>query len=432
MTSDLKERRDRASSLKKQGNVDEALKMYQSLWVETKDKWDGWNLVQCMNKNKQYNDAYDISREVYKQDPDFDYLKGPYAFAGYMVKIKDYKPEDDYGEIFKPAIGVMELTEKKKDDLARQLTVLKMLEICEKQSRWEDLIEWSGKIDSDVLSTGSFKTQVRGKNVSLPSNRVKWFLKVTKAYEKLEQWDKCYEISCEAIRQFPDDVWFKRRKAISVGYNGELDQAISDLINISLTKSDWFIFRDIAMMYIKKDDYKKALEYLIEGCLVSVNIPDPGYRWELYYYAALCFQKNNEEDLSKKHLLLSFSLRDNEGWKTPEVLSDLASELGVELDPIEDTKKYMKELKSYWTKQKFSSLPKNIGTIKTILPNGKAGFITSDDGEDYYFKVFSYNGNRKGLVRGMKVEFYKQESFDRVKNKKSFQAVNISNINKKA
>ena len=51
--------------------------------------------------------------------------------------------------------------------------------------------------------------------------------------------------------------------------------------------------------------------------------------------------------MSEKHLILSYSLRENEGWKTPEVLSALASDLGIELKSIENTGSLMKELKNF-------------------------------------------------------------------------------------
>ena len=201
-----------------------------------------------------------------------------------------------------------------------------------------------------------------------------------------------------------------------------------DLIKISLVKTDWFIFRDIAVLYAKNDNYDTALDFIIDGCIVSINQPDPGYRWELYYDAALFLQKKGDNKLAEKHLLLSYSLRNNEGWKIPEVISKLASEMDISLESIEDTKNVFRELKPFWDKHKFSKLPKHIGKIKTMLPNGKSGFITSEDGEDFYFKIFSFNGNKKRIIAGLKVEFFVQESFDRSKNEKSYQAVNITPI----
>ena len=160
---------------------------------------------------------------------------------------------------------------------------------------------------------------------------------------------------------------------------------------------------------------------------MSVNLPDPGYRWELYYDAALYLHELNDK-MAAKHLLLSYSLREHEGWKTPEVLLALSGKMHIELENIEDTRSIVKELKLFWEEHKFSKLPKHNGEIKTILPNGKAGFITSENGEDFYFKAFSFNGKRSQLKTALKVEFFVQESFDRKKKEKSNQAVNISLI----
>ena len=95
---------------------------------------------------------------------------------------------------------------------------------------------------------------------------------------------------------------------------------------------------------------------------------------------------------------------------------------------FEHSKNLFKKLKPFWHKHKFSKLPKHKGKIKTMLPNGKAGFITSENGKDFYFKVFAFNENRRRIVDGLKVEFFVQESFDKRRNEKSFQAVNITPI----
>jgi len=425
---DINEKRDKASSLRKQKSFQDALSLFETLWEETNDKWDGWNLAFCYNKCSNFVDALKISKEVYALDNEFDYIKGQYAWSAYMLNIKDYENDDDYDTLKSYGNGILKLTETRQEDVFRQLTVLKLMDYCEKRGMWEAVVSWSDKINPQVLNAEPFQTKKNGKNITIPSNREKWYLKTTKAYEKLENWKKCFEKSCDALNNFHDEIWFKRRKAISEGNTGYLDKAIEDLIKISLVKSDWFIFRDIAVLYAQNENYEKALDYIIDGCLVSINQPDPGFRWELYYDAALFLQKKDDIKMSEKHLLLSYSLRNNEGWKTPEVLSKLANVLNISLKSVENTKGLFKELKSFWETHKFSKLPKHKGKIKAMLPNGKAGFITSENGEDFYFKVFSFDGIKNRLVTGLKVEFYVQESFDRVRKEKSFQAVNISRI----
>ncbi len=425
---DIKEKRDKASSLRKQKYFQDARPLFESLWEETNDKWDGWGLAYCLCKCKKYDEALAISKDCYQLDHDFEPIKGTYSWSAYMLKIKDYENDDNYDTLKSYGNGILKLTETNHEDVFRQLTVLKLMDFCGKKGMWAAVVSWSDKINPNVLNEKPFQMKKNGKNITIPSNREKYFLKITKAYEKLENWVKCLELSCDALVHFPDEIWFKRRKAISEGHDGDLEKAIEDLIKISLIKSDWFIYRDIAVLYAKNGNYDKALDFIIDGCLVSINQPDPGFRWELYYDAALFLQKKDDIQMSEKHLLLSYSLRNNEGWKTPEVLSKLANVLNISLISVEDTKGLFKELKSFWETHKFSKLPKHKGKIKAMLPNGKAGFITSENSEDFYFKVFSFNGNRNRLVTGLKVGFYVQESFDRVRKEKSFQAVNISPI----
>jgi|TARA_B100000315_G_scaffold260800_1_gene325426 cold shock CspA family protein len=423
--TDIIEKRDKATTLRKQRNFQDALLLFETLWEETEDKWDGWNLAYCYNKCAEYDKALKVSKEVYAADNDFDYIKGTYAWSAYMLNINNYSG-DNYDELKTYANGIMQLTENRQEDVFRHLTVLKVMDYCETKGMWEALLSWSKIIDPKILNAEPYKFKKNGKNITMPSNREKWYLKTSKAYEKSENWERCFETTCNGLNHFPDEIWLKRRKAISQGNLGELDKAIEELKNISFVKSDWFIFRDIAVLHGQNNNYSNALDYIIDGCILSANLPDPGYRWELYYDAALFLYKSGENKMSEKHLILSYSLRENEGWKTPEVIAALAGELGIELKSIENTGSLIKELKKFWEQHKFSKLPKNKGMIKTMLPNGKAGFITSENGEDYYFKVMSFNGKRSQLKPGLKVEFFVQESFDRVKKEKSNQAVNIS------
>lgn len=427
--NNIDDKRESAKALKTEGNYQEALLLFKTLWEETKDKWDGWNLAYCYNKSKQFEEALYISKAVYASNKDFDFIKGTYAWAAFMLNIKDYNG-DKYDELKTYAEGILKLTNDREEDVFRHLTILKIMDYCDEKGMWEALVSWSRKLDPQILNSQRYNFKKNGKNISLPSNREKWYLKTTKAFEKLEEWEECFELTSDGLNHFSDEIWLRRRKAISEGNLGQIDKAIEDLKNISFVKSDWFIFRDIAVLFAKNNEYENALDFIIDGCLLSVNLPDPGYRWGLYYDAALYLHELNNK-MAAKHLLLSYSLRENEGWKTPEVLLALSGKMHIELENIEDTRSIVKELKLFWEEHKFSKLPKHNGEIKTILPNGKAGFITSENGEDYYFKAFSFNGKRSQLKTALKVEFFVQESFDRKKKEKSNQAVNISLIERK-
>ena len=42
-----------ADILRKNHQYKDAIDAYQKLWDETEDKWDGWGLALCLNKEKQ-------------------------------------------------------------------------------------------------------------------------------------------------------------------------------------------------------------------------------------------------------------------------------------------------------------------------------------------------------------------------------------------
>jgi tetratricopeptide (TPR) repeat protein len=426
--NDMQSLRKQATAFRKGNDFEKALSLYQSLWDSTHDKWDGWGAALCLNKLKKFEKALVISKAVFEIDREFEYIRGQYSWAAYMSKIKNYGNDEDYNQLKLYANGIVQLTKNNINDTFRQLTILKLMDICEKKGFWDALIIWSQKINADDLSSNPFKTNINGKNISIPSNRQKFYLKTTKAYEKLEKWGKCYEESCKALKHFPDDIWYSRRKAISEGNTGNIEKAIESLIEISLVKGDWFIHRDIAVLYAKNNQFSKALDSIIESCLISYKQPDPGFRWEIYFNAAQYLKHLGEIECSKKHLSLAYSLKSSEGWKIGPALSELANELGYALDEIDDIKGLFYELKSFWEEHKFSQLPNKEGEIKTILPNGKSGFISTKEGDSFYFRTPSFKGNRRLIEVSQKVKFYTKESFDRKKNKKSLEAVEIKVI----
>ena len=385
---DIQALRDQATALRKEKKYEDARVIFQQLWEETNDKWDGWGLALCCNQVKDYDTAYEMCHSVLEIDPDFQYIKQQLTRA-VLQKIKDY----------------------------------------DRKGMWDEILQISDDLEVDELSTDENSYSRNGKNITIPADRKTWYQKKTKALEKLRRWDECLELTNTALNDFPNELWLKRRKAICTGKTGDINKAIEDLKRISIEKTDWFIFRDIAVLYGENQDYEKSLEYIIEACLVSVNLPDPGYRWELYYDAAVYLEKKGEKDMAIKHLEMAFSVREKEGWKIPQSLFELADDLNTELIYNPDQKAILNELKKYWNEEKFSNQEILTGTIKTILPNGKAGFISSADGKDYYFRLMHYNGDRKNINVGIKVKFNIQESFDKVKKKQSMQAVNVKEDN---
>ena len=75
---------------------------------------------------------------------------------------------------------------------------------------------------------------------------------------------------------------------------------------------------------------------------------------------------------------------------------------------------------------KYSETDKQEGIIKNLLLKGNSGFIKSESGKDYFFRLKNFNDKKEYCVLNANVIFYTEKSFDKKKNQESEIAVNIS------
>ena len=61
-----------------------------------------------------------------------------------------------------------------------------------------------------------------------------------------------------------------------------------------------------------------------------------------------------------------------------------------------------------------------------MLPEGKSGFITDEQGKRYYFNSRDFENGRKHPEEGMKVRFSTMDKLDKSKGVIKTNAVNIS------
>jgi YHS domain-containing protein len=74
---------------------------------------------------------------------------------------------------------------------------------------------------------------------------------------------------------------------------------------------------------------------------------------------------------------------------------------------------------------KFDTRPKYSGKIKSILPNGKAGFVETDNGKSYYFSLREFKGKSEKAQVNQYVTFYLEEGYDAKKDRKVMNAVRV-------
>lgn len=424
--SNFQKIRDRAKNLRKEKKYSEALPLYKELWekCDSKDKWDGWGYAFCLNHLKDYKTAYEVSKKVYQIDSSFEYNMSQFAWSSYMVNVKDY-PDDgptDNLEMF--VSEIVSVTEGKEHELFRTQAILKMMDHLSSKNSWGKVIEWAKLINPDYLDTKPFEgVSSDGKKFRKPSDKESYFLKLSKALEREGKYQECIDLCDNALKTFPDEIWFSWHKGSCLRKLKKFKEAISLLEEIKKLKKDWFILKDLSAAYYESKEFDKAYNNFIDAAVSQIKIPEPANRWELFYVGAMILYKKNNSTIADEHISLTYKLREEKGWKIPDYLENYVSNRNVDIKKT--ALQLFNELKDFWLGEQQNSLPKQIGRIKNFIQEGKAGFIDGNDGKSYYFRTNSFLGNKAQLKMSSKVQFNIQKSFDKKKNRDSFEAINI-------
>jgi tetratricopeptide (TPR) repeat protein len=261
----------------------------------------------------------------------------------------------------------------------------------------------------------------------LASKKEKWYTLRSKALLENGDLEDAIKISNEALEVLDEfrnysDVWFKWRIALANKELGEFDTALEYLNEILLSKTDWFILKEIAEVYFFKENLDEALKYATDAALRFGEVEK---KINLY---SLLEDILNGKGLNKealKHTELIYHIRKENNWEVDERLTPKLEENGINTDEVKNPRKLEKDLKKYWETLKFANQEQLLGTISNLLPHGKAGFINSEDGNSYYFNINEFKSPKNQLNPGTNVSFFLEDSFDKKRNKKTKQAVNI-------
>jgi len=432
-----------AENLRKHGQYDEALNLYCDLWLKSRqscDKWDGYWYAYCLRKTKNLNQALKISREIYENNHEWDYIQNLYAWCIYDLEIKKDidKIKCNEEQFLRASIDILNITNNQFSPF--KFTFQKVLQFLKSKSQFPSntIIQWTDKIDRHGLST-EWITSETEKGISIvKSDKERWYSLRTKALLKVERYQECIELCKEALSDFSNfpsrnsevDFWYKYRlvESRSKGNLDPKEKIIDELKHLLNFKNKWYIQRDISQLYFELGQLDDAMQYAIDSALNGDNIED---KWRLFYLMGLILKSQLKLNEAKKHISLAIKLAEKHNGKIPAELIPEILELNMDTPSANTDNELYIELEKYWNTVKQANMPKYIGIVKTILPNGNDGFITRDDGKDIYFMLKSFIDSKNKIQKGLGVSFNLVKSFDKKKNKESVEAINIEGMNLK-
>jgi tetratricopeptide (TPR) repeat protein len=424
-----------ATEFRKAKNYEQALPLYKQLWEEHREncnEWEGWGYAFCLKHTKDYQKALEISREVYTLNKEFENIKGVYAWSIYYTEISVEKVNNE-SNFFKAGVGILKLSKQDDQYSPYTITVFKILEYLNEKAIYptDKILEWTSKINYEILDTTPYVfNDEEGKPRELASKKEQYFMWRTKALLEKGLYAECIELSQKALDTFEsfhysNDIWFLRRISLSYKGLGQHETALDQLKSLLKRKNEWFIHKEIAEIYFEQGNNEQAMKFAVDSALCY---GDADKKLHLYKLLSDILIKNNQNQESGKHIEFIYYIRKAHEWNIDDELQSLIQKFQIETNKTVNLKDLERELKQLWEKLKFNNQPQLKGVIKSILPNGKAGFVETENKKSYYFQLRNFKGKYELATAGQKVIFFLEEGFDTKKNKKTENAVNIKPI----
>jgi len=407
--------RAKADELRKGGRFDEAAQEYAAIWPDG-DKWTGWGYAFCLRKLGRSQDALRVAEELHSIDHTFPMGRSILSWALYDVHARGVDPAEE--RMRKAAREIVRLTRSDDQRFARTSpfvpTVLRMAKYWAKQGRSNNTLKWLGTLEPARLSSEPFtRKDESGRPREIASPRERYYAGLTRALNQLGRWEECLQASTQALNDcgqlhHGNEVWFRRRIAISKLELGRADEALRELEELATRKPSGFLETDVARSAWALGDHDRTFKHALQALLSPEDI---GFKLEAARLLAEVLWRRGEKEAARAHIRLCLTVRSKERWKIPETLKKTATEWEVDQGQV-DPNALLGELRPLWEKWREQLAPRRRGTVFRLLPHGKAGFIRAEDGERLFFKARDWQERPSKPAEGIAVTFATRPGFD--------------------
>lgn len=423
-TMNLKQAIELAKSRRYQEALPHFEKAYQSE-LDSFNEWDWYYYGQTLAKLDQLDAAIKINKFLFKKNPNFSANTNLYGRNLYKHVIKNAKNEEQF---FSTAEFIIQNTKQERYSPYERtvLAVLKHLK-DKPNTNYSQVLYWTEKLDPKLLSHEAFSfTDNNGKMRALASPLETWYQHRIKALFETKQYDESVSLIQKALIEIKDfhynnDIWFRIKEAVSIARLGKIDEAIKRLHVISREKEHWTVYQELSNLYKEKEEFEKAIEMGAFALLERSG--EFKHKIKLLLHMGDALEKTGQLKEALLHYCFVVKIRSENNWPVNQRIEDRIAMLKQDEGMPNNIKH---ELINFWKQVKLESLPKGTGIVKSLLPKGNAGFITSNTGEDLFFQV--RNVKQRNINVNSNVSFYIINSYDQKKQRESKEAIEIKII----
>lgn len=406
----------------------EAFELYNRLWKEFSDEFNDWDAMYMIQaaKHSNYRVYGDLIPLVEKFKAD-EKVTGNYGWYIFDLFVKSKDAVSLRGNE-KPILSLLELGLQMDFSVPQDypctftLSAFKLLDAFSDQASFNatKVKSYLKLLNPEFLSSKEESyTTTDGKEIVSASMKEKYYSKLSKALDKLDDYNNCIEVSRQGLKKidtfhYDNDLWFQYRIAKSELGLGNFDIAkglFEELVKTRVGSTKWFLFNEIAKIYFDNRDYITAQNYSIKGLLLGEEIK---LSKELYILQAKLFFRFEQLDNVKviADLLNSFYLEEDKAKISVESkkLLDFCKVTPENAYSLKEAKTIANEL---FVNIRFEGAVVLKGEVVNINKNGKSGLIVAISGEKFGFKKQNFKKKQRDLqlLKGAKVSFFKSEDY---------------------
>lgn len=399
--------------------------------LETMNEWNCFYYMSALKNLQKYDDCITVYHRVVKRFSNSNIINNVCGWAVYHKHIKNFNKDTDDKNVYIKQLEYFIARCEYKEYSPLMTYVKRYLKIkLDKDSipskkNYEDVNACLDRLNPAELLDEEAVYNGVGKVYKGESDRELWYRCKIKVLEKLGQNDACIKLAREFLQNVKifhnnSDLWVNYYVACSF-YNleayGEARKIVNDAIKSGLKH---YCALDL-LFKINKEDGKvtEAIRRASECALV-----DNSHNMRVNFYPA--FAEYLYEQGFKKEAMMLRQFNDNiiaeHSWKPKSM--NVKWKVEEEIAEM-STRDLLHHLKKFWLEQRDAGIEFLNGRVKRMLPSGKDGFITSEDGKDYYFNVRDIEEHRK-ISENDNVRFVIDEKYDKKHGKMKLCAVKIN------
>ncbi|MGM0714176.1 tetratricopeptide repeat protein [Brevibacillus parabrevis] len=425
MVISLKERKEAANQLRKGKKYEEAITLYNQLWNDSTDKFDGSGLLHCLRKLKRYEEAIEFAETLINKYSDFDWARNEVIWTYIEGRLSFITDKGKLQEAIYLAEKIYNLNP---DTLALQKVVFTIVKLAKESNRWDIVNIWLDRINPELLADEI----IQDNKTKLDwSYRALWYNNKIKCLVNNNEYEKAVELIDSILGKFPkkQEKFFLRLKALSFYRKGDLNKSevlYSELCRQS--QNDWWMLYEYALVIKEMGRKQDALQLMYKAASLSNRID--GMVGMILDIASICSELERYKE-AESHYKLYVAIRKKNDWKVNKQVLGMHEELLKYIDENLSIRETLNNCRSFWTgATKEGKSKTNERTLRTtIIGNVKLGkeevpycFIKTENESFFCYK----SELPIGATEGCQVKFDAIPSFDKKKNQESWKAKNIS------